>query len=131
MSSLASRRLLFVAALFLLPFPILLLGPGSVPSMRFLMLAGIGFVFALAERPEGMALLLPGVLAAQGLVYAGIAWLVAWAVARPLASLAAHTRLRLTLLLVMVATGIAFSQPVYETPFSATSAHSNLVGVYR
>ena len=130
MSEKAARRTLFVAGLLLVPFPVLLLGPGLVPPARHLLLGLVGYTLAVAEGASPVGLTISTAFVLQALAYGLVVWLGAWVLARGLAQLAPHTRLRLTLLTVMVAAGLAFSQPVYHTPFSAKTAHSNLLELY-
>lgn len=130
MSQRAVRRLLFLAALFVVPLPILAFGPGLVPAAHQLELGLLALAFGAVESAQGVTLLLAASFLVPGLVYALLLWLAAWAVARVLALLPPHTRTRAALLLVMLGLGLAVAQPIYETPFSSRSARSSLLGVY-
>lgn len=130
MSARGVRWLLFVAALIAVPLPILVLGPGLVPAAHQLELGLLALAFGVVESAQGVTLALAAALLVPGLAYAALLWLAAWAAARALALLPAHTRTRAALLLVMLGLGLAAAEPVYETPFSSRSARSTLLGVY-
>jgi hypothetical protein len=131
MSPRALRRLLFFAALFVLPLPILAFGPGRVPAAHQLELGILALVFGALESWQGITLTLAGIFIATGAIYAALLWLLAWAVARGLAKLPPTTRTRAALLLVLLGVAIAVADPIYVTPFSSRSARSTLLGVYR
>jgi hypothetical protein len=130
MSPRAVRRLLWLTALFVVPLPIVAFGPGSVPAAHQLELGLLALAFGALESMQGITLTLAALFLVTGLVQAAGLWLAAWLVARGLAGLPALTRTRAALLLVLLGVGIAVAEPIYETPFSSRSAHSNLTGVY-
>jgi hypothetical protein len=124
------RRLLFAAAVLVVPLPILAFGPGSVPAAHQLELGLLALAFGTVESIQGVTLLLAAAFLVPGLVYAALLWVAAWILARALAKLPATTRTRAALLLVMLGVAFAVAEPVYETPFSSRSARSTLLGVY-
>jgi hypothetical protein len=126
----AVRRLLFVAAVFAVPLPIVALGPGRVPAAHQLELGLLALAFGAVESAQGVTLVLAAALLAQALVHAAGLWLAAWLLARALAKLPSTTRTRATLLLVMLGLAFALAEPIYVTPFSSRSARSSLLGVY-
>jgi hypothetical protein len=126
----AVRRLVWIAAVFALPLPILAFGPGLVPAAHQLELGLLALAFGAVESMQGVTLLLAAAFLVPGLVYAALLWLAAWLVARALARLPSTTRTRAALLLVMLGVGFASATPIYETPFSSRSARSTLLGVY-
>jgi hypothetical protein len=126
----AVRRLLWIAAVFVVPLPILALGPGLVPAAHQLELGLLALAFGVVESMLGVTLVLAVAFLVPGLIYAGLLWLAAWLLARALAKLPATTRTRAALLLVMLGVGFALAGPVYQTPFSSRSARSSLLGVY-
>lgn len=131
MSPRAVRRLLWVASLFVVPLPILALGPGLVPAAHQLELGLLALAFGVLESMQGVTLTLAMAFLIPGAIYAALLWVAAWVAARVLARLPATTRTRAALLLVMLGVAFAVAEPIYETPFSSRSAHSNLLGVYR
>lgn len=131
MSPRALRRLLFAAALFVVPFPILAFGPGSVPAAHQLQLGLLALAFGALESTEGVTLTLAAAFLVPGLLYGAILWLAAWVLARLFGRLPPHPRTRLALLLVTLGVALAAVEPIYETPFSSRSARSTLLGVYR
>jgi hypothetical protein len=130
MSPRSVRRLLWVAALFVVPLPILAFGPGRVPAAHQLELGLLALAFGALESAEGVTLTLAGIFLATGLAQAALLWLPAWLAARVLARLPPLTRTRAAVLLVLLGVGLALVEPIYETPFSARSARSSLLGVY-
>jgi hypothetical protein len=131
MSPRAVRRLLWLAAIFVLPLPILAFGPGLVPAAHQLELGLLALAFGALESMQGVTLALAGAFLVPGVIYAGLLWLAASIVARGLGRLPPTTRTRAALLLVMLGVAFAVAEPIYVTPFSSRSARSTLVGVYR
>lgn len=130
MSPRALRRLLWIAAVFAVPLPILALGPGLVPAAHQLELGLLALAFGAVESAQGVTLALAAAFLVPGLVYAVLLWLAAWLLARALAKLPSTTRTRAALLLVMLGVAFALAEPIYVTPFSSRSARSSLLGVY-
>lgn len=130
MSPRALRRLLWIAAVFAVPLPILALGPGLVPAAHQLELGLLALAFGVVESAQGVTLVLAAAFLIPGLVYAAGLWLGAWLLARALAKLPSTTRTRAALLLVMLGVAFALVEPIYVTPFSSRSARSSLLGVY-
>jgi len=131
MSPRAGRWLLFLVAVFVVPLPILALGPGLVPAAHQLELGLLALTFGVLESMQGVTLALAIAFLVPGVIYAALIWVAAWLVARALGKLPATTRTRAALLLVMLGVAFAVAEPIYETPFSSRSARSNLLGVYR
>jgi hypothetical protein len=129
-SPLGVRRLLFLAAIFAVPLPILAVGPGLVPAAHQLELGLLALAFGVAESAQGVTLALAAAFLVPGLVYAAGLWLAAWLLANGLAKLPSTTRTRAALLLVMLGVAFALAEPIYVTPFSSRSARSSLLGVY-
>ena len=131
MSPRAVRRLLWLAALLVVPLPILAFGPGRVPAAHQLELGVLALAFGVLESMEGVTLALASLFVGSAVLYAALLWLPAWGLARGLARLPPTTRTRFTLLLVLLGIAFAAVEPIYETPFSSRSAWSTLLGVYR
>ena len=133
MSPRALRRLFFWTALFVLPLPILALGPGLVPPRTSSSSASLALVFGALESAQGIALALAGTLPrprarsmrARSGSWPGPSPRGCSRSSRPL------TRTRAALLLVLLGVAIAVAEPIYVTPFSSRSARSTLLGVYR
>jgi hypothetical protein len=130
-STRALRRLLWITAVFVAPLPILALGPGLVPAAHQLELGLLALFFGALESAQGVTLTLAAALLVPGSLYAAGLWLCAWLVARALAKLPPLLRTRAAFALVVLALSISVAVPIYVTPFSAHSARSNLLGVYR
>ena len=131
MSRRALRRLLWLAALAALPVPILGIGSGSVPPLHHLELGVLALVFTALERAQGIGPLLAALFLGQALVYALGLWLAAGLAAAALSRLPPLSRTRVAFFLVVLGLALAVAQPIYHTPYSARSAHSTLLDVYR
>jgi len=125
------RRLLFFAAVFVVPLPIFAFGPGRVPAAHQLELGLLALLFGVLESAEGVTLTLAAAFLLPAAVYVAVLWVGASLLARALAKLPPLTRTRAALLLVGIGLAVGIAEPIYQTPFSARSAHSNLLGVYR
>lgn len=124
------RRILWLGALVLVPLPMVQFG-AWIPVTRYLLLAGVTGGLILAEGagriPNAMLLVMLG----HALVYAGLLWLLAWAVARCL-QLAVPSRAR-AVAVALVAAGVLLAlvtQP-YVTPFAAEAPRASLLTVLR
>jgi hypothetical protein len=120
----------FLALLVALPAPLLGIGSGRVPPLHHLELGLLSLAFSLLERAQGMGPTLAAIFLAQGIAWSAVLWLAAALAARLLARLPPLLRTRLTVFLVVLGLALAIAQPVYETPYSARAARSNLLGVY-
>lgn len=125
-----SRRLLWLA--FLLTAPLPMLGfEALVPVARYLLLAGVTAGLILAE---GMGAIPGAVLAiflVHAVVYAGLGWLAAYAVARLLVGLGRRAVAPATLGLVAACLLVASALELYVTPFASVSPRANLLHVLR
>jgi hypothetical protein len=131
MSERAVHWLLFGAALVAAPLPIAGLASAVVPPLHQLELGALALAFTLAERAHGIGLLIAALFFVQALGYTALLWLAAGGVARVLRGLPPLTRTRAACFLVVLGLALAIAEPVYRTPYSPRSAHSNLLGVYR
>jgi hypothetical protein len=127
----AARLLLWLGALVLLPVPVLVFGPGSVPAARLAGLGGVGLAIAIAESARGNVLQIASVLLVQAALWAAGLWLAAWLAARVLSWLAPRALGRATLGLLAVALALACALPIYDDPFAARQPRVTLLRVYR
>jgi len=131
MSARSARRILWLGGVLMAPVPVLLLGPGLVPPARLLMLGGIGAAVMVVESARGAAGPLTAVLLLQGLAWAGLLWVAAWAMARPLARLSPATAAAIAWAALAAGLVAATILDIYHTPFAADAARGNLLHVYR
>jgi hypothetical protein len=131
MSRRALRWLLWLAAVAALPVPIFGIGSGRVPPLHHLELGVLALVFTLLERAQGIGPLAVALFLGQALAYALALWLAAGLAAGALSRLPPHSRTRVAFFLVVLGLALAIAQPIYRTPYSARSAHSTLLDVYR
>jgi len=125
------RWLLWLAAVVALPLPLLGIGSARVPPLHQLELGALALAFTLAEHAQGVGKLVSALFLGQGLLWTALLWPAAGLVARALAKLPPLTRTRAALLVVMLGFGFAVARPIYRTPYSAHTARSTLLEVYR
>jgi hypothetical protein len=113
----ALRRIWFLGLWLLLPWPLVLIGDGLVPAVRFAVLAAAAGVIALAEGAAGPVGAIVGLFVAYALATALACWLLAWVVARMLARLPAAYAAAITWTLLGVALVVALFLAPYRTPF--------------
>ncbi len=126
----AARWLLWLGALFALPLPVLLFGPGRVPAAQLAELGAAGLAIAIVESTRGNVLQISGVLLAQAALWAACLWLSAWLAARLLSTLGARGLQLATLGLLASGLALACALPIYQNPFAAHSPHSTLPQLY-
>jgi len=122
----AARRVLLLAAVFLVPVPYWGIEVERAPVARLLLLATVTGAATIAE-PGGVGSIVSGALVAQAVL-----WLVVWSVAVRLveARLPAARRGAAVALLVGVMLVVSLF-PVYHTPFARTGPRSNLLGIFQ
>jgi hypothetical protein len=122
-----ARRLLWIAALLLVPLPMLQFG-AQVPVAQYLLLAGVCAALALFEGGGGILAILLALFLAHALVYALGLWAVAALAARLLGRLSPRARAAVTALVVLAGTAVALAGRPYVTPFDRTP-RGNLLSV--
>jgi hypothetical protein len=127
MSPHAARRLLWLAALLIVPLPMLVFD-AVVPVARYLLLAGLCVGMVIAEGPGGVVWQLAALFVSHALVYAALLYLLAWAIARALARTSARARAAAVAVAVAACLVWAIATQPYVTPFGR-AAHANLLGV--
>jgi len=130
MSRRTAQRVLWVAALFLVPVPLLTFG-AFVPTMRLLELTTVILVTVLVEGAHGVALLLLALFGAHTLVFALLLWLAARLLAGLLERTAPAAIGVVTVALVAVGLVATIGVPVYDSPFHARLPHTTLLEVYQ
>lgn len=128
MSRRATRRLLWLAALLLIPLPYLVAADGAVPAVRFALLGGVAAAYAGLVNGSGVAWPLSALLLGHALVYALALWAGAALLARVLP---ARLRGAVAALLVVAGFGVALAFDVYHTPFAADAARTSWLGLFR
>ncbi|MCP3985518.1 MAG: hypothetical protein GY723_14100 [bacterium] len=107
----------FAAIFLLVPWPWIGMGYSLVPALRYGMLAGAGLAVAAAEGAQGPAPLIIGMFCLAFLLFTGLSWWLAGAVAKLLARTTPPRRMGLTLLCLVVALLIALTTQPYRTPY--------------
>ena len=120
----AIRLVLWLAALVLVPLPLLRFG-AFAPVAHYAVLAGVCVALAIAEGAGGILPTLLVLFLAHVLVYALALWLAAVALSRTLARLPSRARGAVVLGAVAVGGAWALLADPYVTPFD-TSARSGL-----
>jgi hypothetical protein len=129
MSPRAARRVLWLAALLLVPAPMLVFG-AWVPVAHYLLLAALCVGMRIAEGPGGVVWELTALLLAHALVYSALLYAGAWASARALGRVSPRARAALVAIAVTGCAVWAIAAQPYVTPFGRT-ARANLVAVLR
>jgi hypothetical protein len=128
MSVLTSRRLLWIGLMLALPLPMLALEDALVPVARFLLLGGVCIAVMLVEDAGGVVGLLALLFLAHAVVYAGLLWLLAFAISRGLGRLPPRRLGAITLATLVLAFLAATATRPYRTPFGRAS-HGSLIEV--
>jgi hypothetical protein len=123
---LAARRVLWVAALFLIPVPYWAIEVERAPVARLVLLAAVTGAAMLAE-PGGVGSIVGGALVAQAILWLVVWAVVAWFVER---RLRASWRAPVVALIVVALLVIALL-PVYHVPFARTGPRVNLLGIFQ
>jgi hypothetical protein len=127
----ATRRLLFLTLLLLLPLPLFAgVTTGLMPVVRMGLLAGVCVGMLLFEGTRGAVGLLLALIAAQAALYSMGLWLAAALGAGALARLPERARRIAPLALVLAAGLLAASQPIYRTPFRAAGVQATWLEVF-
>jgi hypothetical protein len=129
MSPRAARRVLWLAALLLVPVPLLVFD-ACAPVASYLLLAAVCVGMRVAEGPGGVVWQLTALFLAHAVVYAGLLHLAASLAARATAPLPAAARAAVVVVAVAAGVGFALIGEPYVTPFG-TAARANLLGTLR
>jgi phosphate/sulfate permease len=129
MSSRATRRVLFLALLVLVPLPMFTFD-ALVPVARYLLLGAVCVGMRVAEGPGGVVWQLTALFFGHALVYGAVLWAVAWAVTRSLDALPASARAALVACAIAAGMLWAVAAEPYRTPFGRAE-RSNLIEVLR
>ncbi len=130
LSSATVRRLLFLAAILLVPLPLFVMVPALVPVARFFELAVICWITIAIEGTAGVVGLLSIVMLAHALVYATLLWIVTGILVRLFDSYAPRLLLPVAAMLLVAGILLASISEPYATPFADT-ARAGFPEVYR
>jgi len=129
MSPTVIRRVLWLVLLVALPVPYWVFEGGRAPTLWLAELSA--FVLAMLVAEGGMVTqIVATLLTAQTLLFAGLTWLVARAVARLLTRLpdAQRSGVALAAAALVLAASLL---PLYRSPLVAGGASVNLVGLFQ
>ena len=118
----------------MVPLPLVGVETAWVPTARMILLAAVTTLVTAVEGTGGVGPMMAGLFWGQALLWSAICWGFGWGFARALAVARPAFRQRIAFLLavaVAVAAAIAVLVPIYTTPYSANSARSTLLQVYR
>ena len=125
------RWTIIVAAWLVAPLPLMGIETAWVPTGRMVLLAGVTSLVTLAEGAGGVGPMMMGLFWGQVLLWSLVCWGFGWGFARLLTAVRPGFRQRIAFVLVAILAGIALLDPIYTTPYSATSARSTLLEIYR
>ncbi len=128
MSPRAARWILWLAALAMLPLPMLLFN-AQIPVTRYLLLAGVSAMLIVAEGSGQIPILMLVLFVAHALVYAAVLWLVCWSWVRVWERHAPSWLLPTTAALVLVGLALTIGFNAYVTPFAAVESRASLLSV--
>ena len=123
-----AQRVLWSAALLLLPVPYLILVDGSVPVVRLVLLATIAASYAAFVDGSGVAWLMVALLAVQAVVFAVALAVVVRTTVRWIPAPALRWSVWS---LVAVGFAVAMLFDVYQTPFDETYYRTNWWGLFQ
>ena len=127
----AIRWLLFGVFVFTLPIPYYLGGFELAPAARAVFLAGLILGVVATEGGGGYLTLFGWLAGVQALLLPLALWGVAALAARSLRLLPqGGARSAVALVLAAGMAGVSFF-PIYDTPMSSRTAHSNVLGIFR
>ncbi len=128
MTTRRARRLLWGAALLLVPLPYFVMVHGHVPVVRMGLLGCITIAYAGAVDGSGVAWPMAALLWAHALTYGVLLWGAAALLARFVPA-----RARSPFVWFAVGSGafLALYFEIYHTPFAAESARSNWLGLFQ
>lgn len=131
LSPVHARRLLWIAALLLVPVPLLIFTEAFVPTARLLELAGVVLITIFVEGSAGAAPAILGMFLVHALVYAILLWVACWLVTAAVARVAPRALGWVTFGLIAAAVTAGIATPLYHTPFQARTPYSTLFEVYQ
>jgi hypothetical protein len=126
----STRRILWIAALLLVPLPMLRFG-AVIPVARYLLLGGVTGGLIASEGTGTIPNVFFVLLMLHVLVYAALLYGAARLLARALHAAGPRLARRLALALVAAATLVALTQEIYVTPFAPVSPRASLLDVLR
>jgi len=126
-----ARIVLWIAALAVVPVPLLVAGQGWLPTGALFELAAATFAIGVAERADGIVRLLGGILVSQAGIWAVLAWFGASVVVGVLKRIVPAHVGPAAVALVLGALAVTAAVPVYSSPFHVALARQTLLEVYR
>jgi hypothetical protein len=111
------RRVWFVGLWLLLPWPMTVVGPAFVPSVRYALLACAGSSVALTEGAAGPVGLIVALFVGVASLTTLGCWLIAWAIGRLLVRLPVAQATALTWACLGLGLFVALYFEPYRTPF--------------
>ena len=128
MSPRAARWILWLAALAMLPLPMLLFG-ALIPVTRYLLLGGVSALLIVTEGGGQIPILALLLFLVHALVYAAATWLVCLWLTRALSRRAPGWLGPATVTFVLIGLAFTIGFDVYVTPFASVEPRANLLSV--
>ncbi len=119
------RLFLWLVLAVVLPVPIWLLGPGSVPALYLFELGSVATVFGLAEGLRGVVGLTALVFVGQAVVYLALLYGIAAVIAR---ACSRHPWIVFVAAAALIVTASVL--PIYHSPYNAHASQVTLLSVY-
>ena len=130
MSRRALARILWLALLLTAPVPFFLVEIGIEPVAAMIQKLGVTLVLIAADGGAGAITLSAWILGAQALLAALVLWLSAHVAARAIVRAARGRATVVVLAIVAALFVVAFTVPVYRTPFRTGGLYGTLPQVF-
>jgi hypothetical protein len=126
----ATKHLLWLTALLLVPLPMLQFG-AFVPVVRYLILAAVNLGLIVTEGGGEIPYIFFALLFGHALVYATVFWFLAGLLVRALWLATPRYAGRIVVGASLTGLALALLTRPYVTPYSGVSLHSNLWVVFQ
>ena len=130
MTSRFQSRLLWLALVVCMPLPFFLVETGHEPVAALAEMLAVTLALIAIEGTGGAAVLTAVILAVQVILGLLLLRVVSIAIIRLFERMAGERSANATLLLVVVLLGLAFTQPIYRTPFRTAGLHATFAEVF-
>jgi len=124
------RRLLWAASVLLMPVPFYLIEAGFAPVARIVLLTIVTGSIVVVEGTRGAVGVAAAMMALHAVAYLLVLWAICGLIVRGFAAVSARHLTAITLSTIALATLLAATTNLYETPFRRDALRSNLFHVF-
>lgn len=130
MSRRTLSRILWLALLVAAPVPFFLVEIGLEPVASMIQKLGVTLVLIAGEGSQGAIALAAWILGVQAAVAAALLWIVARLVTRAVERTLGERAPVVVLTIAVALVVVAFTVPIYRTPFRTSGLHATLLEVF-